>query len=77
MIGRAPPQSDQKLRLGHGATHALQHRCASTLWPPRTWPPPLGFEATILPFAEIPQAFATGLIDALFIPPQTGIDVRA
>lgn len=37
----------------------------------------LGFEATILPFAEIPQAFATGLIDALFTSPQTGIDIQA
>ena len=25
----------------------------------------LGFNATILPFAEIPQAFSTGLIEAL------------
>lgn len=37
----------------------------------------LGFEATILPFAEIPQAFATGLIEALFTSPQTGIDIQA
>lgn len=37
----------------------------------------LGFNATILPFAEIPQAFATGLIDALFTSPQTGIDIQA
>ncbi|CAN0588690.1 unnamed protein product, partial [Ectocarpus sp. 12 AP-2014] len=37
----------------------------------------LGFDATILPFAEIPQAFATGLIDALFTSPQTGIDIQA
>lgn len=37
----------------------------------------LGFEATILPFSEIPQAFATGLIDALFTSPQTGIDIQA
>ena len=37
----------------------------------------LGFNATILPFAEIPQAFATGLIEALFTSPQTGIDIQA
>jgi TRAP-type C4-dicarboxylate transport system substrate-binding protein len=37
----------------------------------------LGFEATILPFAEIPQAFSTGLIEALFTSPQTGIDIQA
>ncbi|MEM6944781.1 MAG: TRAP transporter substrate-binding protein DctP, partial [Pseudomonadota bacterium] len=37
----------------------------------------LGFQATILPFAEIPQAFSTGLIEALFTSPQTGIDVQA
>ena len=37
----------------------------------------LGFQATILPFAEIPQAFSTGLIEALFTSPQTGIDISA
>tara|TARA_R110002049_G_scaffold101804_4_gene246937 strand:+ start:605 stop:1585 length:981 start_codon:yes stop_codon:yes gene_type:complete len=37
----------------------------------------LGFETTTLPFSEIPQAFATGLIDALFTSPQTGIDIQA
>ncbi|MEM1151342.1 MAG: TRAP transporter substrate-binding protein [Pseudomonadota bacterium] len=37
----------------------------------------LGFEATILPFAEVPQAFSTGLIEALFTSAQTGIDVQA
>ena len=37
----------------------------------------LGFNATILPFAEIPQAFSTGLIEALFTSPQTGIDIQA
>ena len=37
----------------------------------------LGFEATILPFAEVPQAFATGLIEALFTSAQTGIDTQA
>ncbi len=37
----------------------------------------LGFEATILPFAEVPQAFSTGLIEALFTSPQTGIDIQA
>ncbi|WGF86461.1 TRAP transporter substrate-binding protein [Marinivivus vitaminiproducens] len=37
----------------------------------------MGFEATILPFAEVPQAFSTGLIDSLFTSPQTGIDIQA
>ena len=37
----------------------------------------LGFNATLLPFAEIPQAFSTGLIEALFTSPQTGIDIQA
>ena len=37
----------------------------------------LGMRATILPFAEIPQAFSSGLIDALFTSPQTGIDIQA
>ncbi|WP_371157298.1 TRAP transporter substrate-binding protein [Jannaschia sp. 2305UL9-9] len=37
----------------------------------------LGFEATILPFAEVPQAFSTGLIEALFTSAQTGNDIQA
>lgn len=37
----------------------------------------MGFNATILPFAEVPQAFSTGLIEALFTSPQTGIDTQA
>lgn len=37
----------------------------------------LGFQATILPFAEIPQAFSTGLIEALFTSAQTGTDIQA
>ncbi|WP_299819199.1 TRAP transporter substrate-binding protein [uncultured Jannaschia sp.] len=37
----------------------------------------LGFEATILPFAEVPQAFSTGLIEALFTSGQTGNDIQA
>ncbi|MEI2414646.1 TRAP transporter substrate-binding protein [Orrella sp. JC864] len=37
----------------------------------------LGFQATILPFSEVPQAFATGLIDSLFTSAQTGIDTQA
>ena len=37
----------------------------------------LGFQATILPFAEIPQAFSTGLIEALFTSAQTGVDIQA
>lgn len=37
----------------------------------------LGFQATILPFAEIPQAFSSGLIEALFTSAQTGSDIQA
>lgn len=37
----------------------------------------LGFDATILPFAEVPQAFSTGLINALFTSAQTGLDIQA
>ena len=37
----------------------------------------LGFETTILPFAEVPQAFSTGLIESLFTSAQTGIDIQA
>jgi len=36
----------------------------------------LGFQATILPFAEVPQAFATGLIDSMFTSAQTGLDTQ-
>ncbi|TEA77032.1 TRAP transporter substrate-binding protein [Allopusillimonas ginsengisoli] len=37
----------------------------------------LGFDAIILPFAEVAQAFATGLIDSQFTSAQTGIDTQA
>ena len=37
----------------------------------------LGMDATILPFAEVPQAFSTGLIEALWTSAQTGTDVQA
>ena len=37
----------------------------------------MGFKATILPFAEVPQAFATGLIEALYTSAQTHVDVQA
>lgn len=36
----------------------------------------LGMEALILPFAEVPQAFSTGMIDALWTSAQTGTDVQ-
>lgn len=36
----------------------------------------LGFQATILPFAEVPQAFSTGLIESLFTSAQTGVDIQ-
>lgn len=37
----------------------------------------LGFNSTILPSAEVPQAFSTGLIDAMFTSAQTGVDTQA
>ncbi|MBE9636470.1 TRAP transporter substrate-binding protein [Salipiger mangrovisoli] len=37
----------------------------------------LGAEAIILPFAEVPQAFATNMINALWTSAQTGTDVQA
>ena len=54
---------DKKLRIYSTATQEMGQM--------------LGFNATILPFAEIPQAFSTGLIEALFTSPQTGIDIQA
>lgn len=36
----------------------------------------LGFNAVNLPFAEVPQAFSTNMIDSLFTSAQTGIDVQ-
>ncbi|GHB11200.1 TRAP transporter substrate-binding protein [Salinicola rhizosphaerae] len=44
--------------------------------PTREMAEQLGFQATILPFAEIAQAYSTGMIDSLFTSPQTGIDVQ-
>lgn len=37
----------------------------------------LGAEAIILPFAEVPQAFATNMIDLLWTSAQTGVDTQA
>ena len=37
----------------------------------------LGSRTVTLPFSEIPQAFATGMIDTLFTSPQIGIDIQA
>jgi TRAP-type C4-dicarboxylate transport system substrate-binding protein len=36
----------------------------------------LGMEALILPFAEVPQAFSTGMIQSLWTSAQTGTDVQ-
>ncbi|WP_414472671.1 TRAP transporter substrate-binding protein [Microvirga sp. M2] len=36
----------------------------------------LGMESLILPFAEVPQAFATGMIQALWTSAQSGTDVQ-
>ena len=37
----------------------------------------LGFTPTILPAAEVPQAFATGMVNAMFTSPQTGVITQA
>ena len=37
----------------------------------------LGFQALILPFAEVPQAFSTGLINSMYTSAQTGVDTQA
>ena len=37
----------------------------------------LGMQALILPFAEVPQAFATGMIQSMWTSAQTGVDVKA
>lgn len=37
----------------------------------------LGANAVILPFEEVPQAFATNMIDSLWTSAQTGVDVQA
>lgn len=36
----------------------------------------LGFNAMVLPFSEVPQAFSTNMINSLFTSAQTGIDVQ-
>ncbi|MGI9336070.1 MAG: TRAP transporter substrate-binding protein [Gammaproteobacteria bacterium] len=62
-VGGVGDFKDKKLRIYSTATQQMGEM--------------LGFNATILPFAEIPQAFSTGLIEALFTSPQTGIDIQA
>lgn len=37
----------------------------------------MGMDATILPFADVPQAFSTGLIESMWTSAQTGTDVQA
>ncbi len=37
----------------------------------------MGMQATILPFADVPQALSTGLVSALWTSAQTGTDVQA
>ncbi|MFC0269597.1 TRAP transporter substrate-binding protein [Kushneria aurantia] len=44
--------------------------------PTRQMAEQLGFQATILPFAEIAQAYSTGMINSLFTSAQTGIDIQ-
>jgi TRAP-type C4-dicarboxylate transport system substrate-binding protein len=62
-VGKTADFKGKKLRIYSTATQKMGEM--------------LGFNATILPFAEIPQAFSTGLIEALFTSPQTGIDIQA
>lgn len=52
----------QKLRIYSKATQAMGEQ--------------LGMEALILPFAEVPQAFSTGMIQSLRTSAQTGTDVQ-
>lgn len=37
----------------------------------------LGARPLVVQFGEVPQAFATGMVNAMFTSPQTGIDVQA
>lgn len=37
----------------------------------------MGTTPTIVPFAEVPQAFATKVVDAMFTAPQLGISLQA
>ena len=53
----------QKLRIYSKQTQQLGDR--------------LGMQALILPFAEVPQAFSTGMIQSLWTSAQTGVDVKA
>jgi TRAP-type transport system periplasmic protein len=53
----------QKLRIYSKQTQQLGDR--------------LDMKALILPFAEVPQAFSTGMIEALWTSAQTGVDVKA
>ncbi len=52
----------QKLRIYSKATQTMGEQ--------------LGMEALILPFAEVPQAFSTGMIQSLWTSAQTGTDVQ-
>ena len=45
--------------------------------PTKTMGEMLGFRPTILPAAEVPQAFATGMVDAMLTSPQTGVITQA
>src|SRR3546814_11961969 len=54
---------DKKLRIYSAATQKMGEM--------------LGFNATILPFAEVPQSFSTGLIEAMCNSQKTGIDIQA
>jgi len=53
----------QKLRIYSKQTQAMGEK--------------LGMEALILPFAEVPQAMSTGLIEAMWTSAQTGTDAQA
>jgi TRAP-type transport system periplasmic protein len=66
--GRAPIESSADLEGVRFRTYsAMTSRMAEEL----------GAEPTSIVFSEIPQAFATGLVAAMYTSPQTGIDTQA
>lgn len=62
-VAGLPDLKGQKLRIYSKQTQQLGEK--------------LGMEALILPFAEVPQAFSTGMIQSLWTSAQTGTDVKA
>ncbi|MBI4184476.1 MAG: TRAP transporter substrate-binding protein [Proteobacteria bacterium] len=52
----------QKMRISNAATQKMGNM--------------LGFNSIVLPFAEVPQAFSTGMISAMYTSAQTGVDTQ-